>query len=232
MVISAIKIKLSAFLGAFLLSAVCQATPIFITNNSFETFPLTGLIPCGPGLTGCSYENGTVAGWAVIGGQTGEWHPGPPSGTTTDFNSVPDGTGVAFSNGGSLSQIVAATVQVGATYTLTVEVGARKNTSDPSTEALVIGSGPGSTHAAIGTLPLLHSGNWSAFTVIYVGTIADAGKPIEILLTSGGIQANWDNVALDVEAPVVQGVPEPATTLLVGLGLVVAGVVTRVRKRA
>jgi len=226
MKVPALKIKLSVFLGVFLLAAVCQATPIFIVNNSFETFPLTGLTACG---TGCSYEIGTVSGWTLTGSD-GEFRPGPPSGITTFFNSVPDGTTVAFSNGGTLSQIVGATVQVGATYTLTVDVGARKNTPEPSTEALVIN---GNTYLATGTLPPLHSGNWSVFTATYVGTIADAGKPIKILLSSGGIQSNWDAVALDVEPPVVSStVPEPGTSLLVGLGLVVAGVVTRIRKRA
>jgi len=225
MVVSALKTRFSAFLGVFLLAAVCQATPIFIVNNSFETFPLTGLTACG---AGCSYEIGTVAGWTTTGSD-GEFRPGAP-GNTTYFNTVPDGTTVAFSNGGTLSQIVGATVQVGTTYTLTVEVGARKNTPEPSTEALVIN---GHTYLATGTLPALHSGNWSAFTVTYVGTALDAGATIKILLSSGGIQSNWDNVSLDAVAPIVSsGVPEPATSLLVGLGLVVAGVVTRIRKRA
>jgi len=224
MVISAIKIKLSAFLGAFLLAAVCQATPIFITNPSFEIYPATGLTACG---AGCSFEVGTVSGWTVVG-TGGEFKPGPPSGITTFFNTVPDGTTVAFSNGGSISQIVGATVADGTTYTLTVAVGARKNTADTASEALVIN---GNTYVATGTFPALHSGNWTDFTVTYVGTLADAGKPIKIQLSSGGLQSNWDAVTLDAEAPISSTVPEPGTSLLVGLGLAVAGVVGRIRKR-
>jgi len=223
MKVPALKIKLSVFLGAFLLAAVCQATPILINNFSFELYPATGLHPCG---SGCTYEFGTVPDWTVTGAQTGEQQLGAPT-NTAHFNSVADGPTMAFSNGGSLSQIVGATVQLGTTYTLTVEVGARKTTADTGTEALVIN---GNTYLATGTL-VQHLGNWSAFTVTYVGTSADAGHSIEVLLSSSGLQANWDAVTLDAEAPVVSGVPEPATSLLVGLGLLVAGVVTRIRKR-
>jgi hypothetical protein len=161
--ISPLRIKFSVFVGLFLLVSVCQASPIFIVNSSFETFPLTGLSGCG---TGCAYETGTVSGWTVTGA-SGEFRPGPPSGTTKYFNFVPDGTTVAFSNGGSLSQVVGATVEVGTIYSLTVLVGERKDRPNPGTEALVIN---GQTYLATGTLPTLNSGGWSDFEVTYVGT--------------------------------------------------------------
>ena len=78
-------------------------------------------------------------------------------------------------------------------------------------------NGGAHTIFALGTAPTL--GNWSTFTTpTYLGTAADAGATITIELKSVGVvdgvthQGNFDNVRLD-------GVPEPASFLLIGSAL-------------
>ena len=158
-----------------------------------------------------------IPGW-VISGAIGQLQPGPPA-TTTYFNSVPDGTTVAYSNGGTISQTVGATVQLGVVYTLLVSVGVRKDFPDAGTEAIVVN---GHSYFATGTLP--SPGNWATFTATYTGLAGDVGDSITILLASGADQGDWDNVQLSNS--LASGVPEPASSLLVGLGaLALAGIV-------
>jgi hypothetical protein len=58
------------------------------------------------------------------------------------------------------------------------------------------------------------------------GTAAQAGKPITIQLSSGGIQANFDSVKLKGSSP--PSVPEPSTFIMLGAGLLpVFGMVRR-----
>ena len=81
-------------------------------------------------------------------------------------------------------------------------------------------AGNGGAHTTIlaaGTAPDL--GKWSTFTLMYLGTAADAGATITIeLKNSLGVvgnvthQGNFDNVQLSA-------VPEPASFLLIGSAL-------------
>jgi len=215
-----LRFGLPTLLGAFLLVPATYASTITVLNPSFEQLPSGGLTnTCG---TGCSFGPG-VPGWTTTGAD-GEFRPGAPTNKTI-FNTIPDGTTIAYSNGGTTSQIVTPTVVAGEIYTLTVDVGVRKGGSDPGSEALVIN---GHTYLATGTLPV--GGNWATFTATYTGKAADVGKSIEILLSSPGVQADWDNVKLSG----VPGsdVPETTTSLLLGTGLALLGLVARRKRRA
>jgi len=210
------RVGIPVLLGT-LLAASANASPIFVNNFSFETLPPGGSpFPCG---TGCSFFIDPIPGWVNAGG--GQFVPGAP-GNTNDFNSIPDGTTVAYLNGGTITQTVGPTVQAGVTYTLMVDLGVRKNFSDPGSIALVVN---GNTYSGTGILP--SSGNWATFTATYTGLAADIGQAITIQLSSPGIQGEFDNVRLSDNAGPV---PEPATSALIGLGAIALGFFARRKK--
>jgi len=186
------------------------ASPIFVSNFSFED--VGGSLPFGCG-TGCSYSTGAIVGWTGSTATSGEFKPGVPA-NTTYFSTLSNGITSAYADtaGTTLSQTVAATVQVGSTYTLTVDLGARKDLLFGASADLRIN---GHVFTATGIAPT--AGNWSSFTATYVGVIADANDPITIELVATRRQANFDNVRLDVVAP--SGIPEPTGVTLVGMGL-------------
>ena len=195
-----------------------NASPVFINNASFETLPPGGL-PFGCGI-GCSYSEGLVPGWTVTGGSTGQFRPGSPA-NMAYFDSIPDGLTVAYTNGGSLSQTVGATVQLGFIYQLLVDQGLRRDIPDPGVIELLIGGTP-IVASGVAAAP----GGWSTYTATYIGTAADVGKSISILLISAGPQGDWDNVRLDA-GPVSTAIPEPATIALVGIALAGLGMQRR-----
>jgi MYXO-CTERM domain-containing protein len=215
-----LRIGLPVLVFAFLAASTAVASPLLVNNFSFETLAAGGL-PFGCG-TSCSYSTDLIPGWTITGSQTGQFKPGPPS-TTTYFNSVPDGTTIAYTSGGSISQTVAPLVQLGVVYTLMVDVGVRKDIGfDPGSEALIIN---GNSYFATG-VPAT-PGNFSTFTVTYTGLAADVGKSITIQLIAGGSQGDWDNVRLSDSTPT--GLPEPASALMALTALALLGVVRRKR---
>lgn len=196
--------------------SLAQAAPIFVSNASFETLPAAGL-PLGCG-TGCAYSaGGLIPGWTVTGASTGLFQPGSPT-NQTYFDYVPDGSTVAYTNGGSISQMVGATVQLGVIYQLLVDQGVRHDVGDPGVIQLMIGS---TTILATGVAAA--PGGWSTYTATYVGTAADVGKSIGIALISAGPQGDWDNVRLNASAVSPLAVPEPASLALIGLALTALG---------
>lgn len=186
------------------------AVSLTVVNASFETLPPGGL-PNGCG-TGCAYSNGLFTGWTGTGA-VGQFQPGSSSGTFTYFDYVPDGTTVAYINGGSLAQTVTSTAIAGHTYVLTTDFGVRHDLGNPGSILLSVGGG---NSVAAGLVPV--PGSWSTFTASYTATVADAGGAITLTLASPGGQGDFDNVTLaDTTA-----VPEPASwaLMIVGFGLV------------
>ena len=223
MQIRSLVIRISALVCGLLSVCPTHADPIFVNNPSFETRPEGGLpIKCG---TGCSLSPVTagIPGWNVSG-LAGELQPGPPA-TTTFFDSVPDGITVAYSNGGSISQTVADAVQLGFTYTLSVDQGVR-NDGVPDSGMVALEIGGGATIPALGAPAA--PGNWSTYTAIYIGAAADVGQSITIVLGSTGA-GDWDNVRLDAVVP--QVVPEPGSLALLGIAFATLGL-TRRRNKA
>jgi len=214
------RVSLGATLAvAFLASMPARAGVVAVVNPSFEILPPGGLpIACG---LGCSYSFGPAPGWS--GGGGGQLKPGVLSGNTTLFNYLPDGATVAYTNGGALSQTVAATAVAGRSYTLKVDVGFRKDDfADVDMVALVVG---GHTIYASGAT-LQSSGDWATWTAGYTATAADAGAPITIVLdTLNGPQGNFDNVRLTT------GVPEASAWTLMLFGVGALGFASR-RRRA
>jgi len=212
-----VSVAALSLLGA--LSAA--ATPIFVSNFSFETIPGVSL-PNGCG-SGCSYSVGVIPFWTSTG-VTGQFRPGTPA--TPFFHTLSDGITSAYSDSaGIISQTLIGTVVVpGTTYTLHVDLGRRTDLPFTASADLLVN---GSHFLAVGTTPTL--GNWSTFTATYVGLPGDNGLGLTIELLSSGRQGNFDNVVMS--SVTGAGVPEPTSVTLIGLGLAGLLVFAR-RKRA
>jgi hypothetical protein len=206
----------AALAAVAFVSTAAQAGVITVLNPSFEIIDAGGL-PNGGCGAGCAYNVAEVPDWT---GGEGSFQPGPSSGNFAYFNYVPDGVTVAYSNGAGFSQTVAATAVAGDTYTLTVDLGYRKDIPDPGSIALQVGA---NTVAGTGAAPQ-GSGDWSTWTATYTATAADAGAPITILLVGGGSQSDFDNVNLIAA-------PEPASWALMLVGFGGLGAVLRSRRR-
>ncbi len=142
--------------------------------------------------------------------------PGSAQGNDLYFNTVPDGNTVAFSFGPSLSQTVDTTVQTGTAYTLTVSLGARNYMGFGGGADLLVN---GVTYQATGTQP--SPGQWSTYTVTYVGLAVDMGDTITVQLTdpNGGV-ADFDNVQLaELQGVDPTGIPESGVTGSAGAAL-------------
>ena len=211
------RLMIASMLAASGISAVpAAAASIAVANASFETQVLGDSFGyCG---TGCSFSTNGIAGWAVSSG--GQFLPGPPA-TTTYFDYVPDGVTVAYSNGGTISQVLTAVGRAGGIYTLKVDLGVRHDIGNPGSAALVIGA---NTIAAVGAPAA--AGGWSTYTATYTATLADAGAPISIVLSTPGAQGDFDNVRLGGV-----GIPEPGTWALFVMGFGALGLAQR-RRRA
>lgn len=213
------RFSCSAALLAVSLSCALAA-PITVNNASFETANTLDLACTG---TGCLFNIAAIPGWTNTG-SSGTFQPGIPV-NATYFSFIPDGNRIAYSNGPTISQTVAATVAAGTLYTLEVEVGNRADFPNTGNIALQIGT---TVYAA--TPVAIAQGGWSTFSVSYLGSLADAGQSIAILLTSTGEQGNFDNVRLDGTVQ-TSGVPEPATGAMLALGLAGALFAHRRNKR-
>lgn len=194
--------------GALSMPASSFASPIFVTNPSFETLFGGGLTACFG--AGCGYTFAAIPGWTKTG-STGQFRPG--TAPNPYYTSLSDGSTQAFSDGGMLSQTVLPTVQLGWIYTLQVDLGYRLDLGFGGAADLLIN---GVSYTATGTTPV--RGTFGTFTATYIGLAADVGKPIMIELTTNLRQANFDNVRLDALEPPTSA-PEPSTLLLFGPAL-------------
>jgi hypothetical protein len=205
-----------------LFGGAAMADDIAIQNPSFEdTNPLN--ISCG---TGCAYNIGGIPDWTTSGGQTG----------TVTFNSsyystpAPDGTVVAYTNGGTISQtLTGVSLLPNSIYTLSVYVGDRlDNEVTDYSFSLDAGSNVLSTFSA--SNGAITPGTYQQEFVTYTtGSIVTPGD-LSIVLGSAGGQADYDDVQLTVVPVQNDGdpgqndgdpvpTPEPGSFLMLGMGL-------------
>ena len=207
---------------ALLAAAPAAALSLVVENASFETLPAGGLPHCNGMGTGCyssGYDGVGIPGW--YGNLTaGQFQP-----LTPQLNYIPDGATVAYSNGGTITQTIAATAVAGQTYTLRVDLGFRKDVNNLGGAAFAVGQlyGPGTAVATPVSAPTQNTGDWITYTARYTATVADAGAPITIVLGSAGIQAVFDNVRFDT----TPAVPEPAAWSLLIAGFAMTGAAMR-----
>ncbi len=226
-------------LGMLVIALACPGTglantitePIAINNPSFET-------ASGPwsGTEDTGQYNLSITGWTTTG-SNGTWIPNL-SHTPSYFTppTIPDGTHVAYSNGGTIYQALGVTLQPG-TYTLTVYVG-RRNDIWPSVSfpnyPYYVGLFSGDTFTGTNVLDSIYEpvtqGKWRSVTLTYTPVSGDPfGQQLGIFLYSQGTQVDFDKVSLTrtFEA----AVPIPASVLLLGSGLAGLGLLRFRRKR-
>jgi MYXO-CTERM domain-containing protein len=207
-------------------AAVGWGGTIAINNPSFEN------PSCGSQTT-TSLACGAPTGWTQDGNDlAAAFLP-----ASTDVLQAFDGSQYAYTNGGaSLDQVLSTTIQANADYELTIWVANRTNpnmtgfcklcTFDPQVQ-LVSATTDTILGTASGTTPSVGN-NWSEWTLFYDAPASGTpiGENLEIILSSGANQGDYDLVGL------TSNVPEPSTFLFAGVGLLGLGFAARRRRLA
>ena len=209
------------FLFLSILVLVCTTSPAFadniaIQNASFEiTNPLT--TSCGPA---CLYNSGPIPGWTTSASGTlqGSWQPGP-----VQFTSLSNGSMAAYSNGGTISQILSDSLLANNLYTLTVAVGNRADTAIynlATTYIIQLFAGSTLLNSITGSNAVIPLGTFMDVSFNYLSGVTFPAGNLSIVLSSIGPQSDFDNVRLTATSTVTS-VAEPGslTLLAAGLGL-------------
>ena len=189
--------------------ASVRAAAITVPNFSFEDCPL----PDG----GFVYNPADV--WAYSPINTGGVQ-NPDSGFYSPAGlAMIDGQMVAFSNGGTISQMLAANLAPSTLYTLSVLVGDRTDVNNVNTDwaiRLYAGSTLLSETTKSNTLVPVPDTMFATETIGYVSPASGPllGQALKIELYSSDIQYNFDKVQLDATAVLgPAAVPTPSAAL-------------------
>jgi hypothetical protein len=200
-----------------------KAALLTVANNSFET-------PIVTAPSGFIFSTGSVGGWTFTGGQQGFANPVAAHNAGGSWYgpspTIPNGNQVAWSNGGTISQTLSATLQANTIYTLGAYVGNRLSLNFPGYN---IGLYAGGNLLASNSGVTPADGTFAPVTFSYTSGISvTPGQALEIRLTSlSGFQGqtNFDNITLDAAS-----IPEPSAILgLLGFGLL--GIASKLRQK-
>lgn len=180
--------------------AVCTgaaAAPLNVSNPSFEN----------PGL-GDGGVSGSIGSW-IQSGPSGVFNP--VRGVHFSDVTATDGQQAAFTNGGSIQQILPDVLTAFTDYTLSVDVGDRLDVApQPYVVGLYAG---GQLLAEVADGPVPDDG----YVTVVVNYTAELGDPLLggqlqiVLVNNGGPQVLFDNVRLDATPT-----PEPAAWVVFG----------------
>jgi hypothetical protein len=209
-----IGLSTSMFVLFLLLSATAvQATPVGIENESFKSSPNA----LEPEPNWGDYQLG-ITGWDYTGsGIYGVWYPNKNAYQAD----VPDGDSIGFIDGGSGSifQSLNHTLNPLTTLALSIDIGNRYLWGSPEYEVQLLA---GDVVLASRGDVMPEEGYFSPLQLTYVTGVNDPfGEDlgIKITLLSEFGQLNFDNIKLTNDTK-ASSVPEPATILLLGIGLV------------
>ena len=198
-----------------------KAALLTVANNSFET-------PIVTAPSGFISSTGSVGGWTFTGGQQGFANPVAAHNAGGSWYgpspTIPNGNQVAWSNGGTISQTLSATLQANTVYTLGAYVGNRLSLNFPGYN---IGLYAGGNLLASNSGVTPADGTFAPVTVDYTSGVSNPflGQALQIRLTSNGVQTNFDNITLDAAS-----IPEPSAILgLLGFGLL--GIASKLRQK-
>jgi hypothetical protein len=244
----------AAIVAAFVAKANAEVVPV--ADPYFDEFPAgqiakTYLNFTDCGNPGCAFSDSAVVGWTdsvtqyTTHANEGQWQIGNvPSVNSFNSDPTPGETIVLRAINATASQIVSTTATAGVTYTLDVDLGFMTTQPDNASSVYLIVNGnqvlatPLASYGLTKT-QMQYTGNWYDFEASYTATKADAGRPIEILLSStGGQWGMFGDVRLtdSLTGPVLDppGTPEPATwaMMLIGFGGMAGVVAVRQRRTA
>jgi hypothetical protein len=197
-------------------SLCLQGSPILITNAGFESDNLSS-------PPGSFTSNTFAAGWICTPGVGVNDTCGAQNNTPGQYASfgsgITDGVNFAYSNGGTISQTLAANLTANTLYTLTVAVGQKLGSGFPGYIVELLANNQviafdNTLHPAAGQF-LLDTITFNTSTIACCA--ANSALSIKLIGASGA-QTDFDKVALDATAVV----PEPGTEafFLIGLALI------------
>jgi hypothetical protein len=197
-----------------LVGGSARADNIAVQNGSFEQLNASGFsFFCG---SGCAYNLGPIPDWTMAG-YGGSFEPGGAFNTP-----VPNGSNIAFIIG-TLSQDLGVSVIAGDTYTLSLFVGDRLD-STPGTWSIMLDAGSTVLCSNGGATSSIASGTFAEESCTFTASSTVPAGDLVVWLTGSGYPASFDDVT-------VTQTPEPNSALLLGAGVLLLAIFGMFYKR-